>query len=401
MMTPHEFFDHTGIQYIQARPFIAPEQAAVTTLPRSLTFLGQRFTIDGWIIEMMTHSYWDSRRNNSRYIPSALETAFAVLGNSQVAPRLKKRMENTDGVAWRDGIEFQSLLAAGREVIDSQSKAAWESSIYNQWLYTLRALSEPTTDARFPEAMRTAAWASKTLNTQLASWTELRHDTILYVKQSAGGGWCYYPEGFVEPRIKFWQRLENLARSSARGIASLTEPSGEGYEEYLSLKQKQVQFLNRFADTVAELRNIAEKQLSEQELTAAERWYLENVVEIVEAYLQPKQYNGWYPELFYQGNWDSGNYDALIADIHTVVPTDDGVYGGHVLNQATGAVNLMAIAIENGGDKVVYLGPVLSHYEFRTGHDERINDDEWKSLLGKGAAPPPNEWVLEYMVMEK
>jgi hypothetical protein len=389
-----------GIQLIQARPFATPQQAAATNLPRSLTFLGQRFALDSWIIEMTTHSYWDSRRNNSRYIPSALDIAFAVLDNSQVAPRLKKRMENAGGVPWRDGIEYQSLLAAGRDVIDSQADAAWEASIYNQWLYTLRALSEPTTDEKFPEAMRTTAWASKTLNTQLASWTELRHDTILYVKQSAGGAGCYYPEGFVEPRIKFWLRLENLARSSAQGITSLTAPGEEGNEERLSLKQKQAEFLNQFADTVAELRNIAKKQLSEQELTADERWYLENVVEIVEAYNEPRQYNGWYPELFYQGNWDSGNFDALIVDIHTVVPTDDG-YQGHVLNQATGAVNLMAIAIENGGDKVVYLGPVMSHYEFLTAHDQRLNDDEWKAQLDKGAAPPPNEWVLEYMVTGK
>jgi hypothetical protein len=28
------------------------------------------------------------------------------------------------------------------------------------------------------------AWAAKTLQTQLASWAQLRHDTILYAKQS-------------------------------------------------------------------------------------------------------------------------------------------------------------------------------------------------------------------------
>jgi hypothetical protein len=72
----------------------------------------------------------------------------------------------------------------------------------------------------------------------------------------------------------------------------------------------------------------------------------------------------------------------LIADIHTIVPTEDGACEGHVLNEATGAVNLVAIAIEDDGVKVVYLGPVMSHYEFLTGHDERLTDDEWKARKG-------------------
>ncbi len=41
-----------------------------------------------------------------------------------------------------------------------------------------------------PEALKSNAWAMKQTNTQMASWTQLRYDTILYVKQS-------YTEGLV------------------------------------------------------------------------------------------------------------------------------------------------------------------------------------------------------------
>ena len=62
----------------------------------------------------------------------------------------------------------------------------------------------------------------KTLNTQLASWTQLRHDTILYAKQSfTGGSTCVYPTGFVEPRVAFWQRLRAAATRAADLIAGL------------------------------------------------------------------------------------------------------------------------------------------------------------------------------------
>jgi hypothetical protein len=90
------------------------------------------------------------------------------------------------------------------------------------WLACLRDLSAPTTDTKYPEAMRTRTWAMKTLNTQLASWTQLRHDTILYAKQSyTDEGQCVYPKGFVEPRIEFWKRLKDTATRAAEQVAAL------------------------------------------------------------------------------------------------------------------------------------------------------------------------------------
>ena len=44
---------------------------------------------------------------------------------------------------------------------------------------------------RYPAFMRTQAWARKDIHTALGSWTELKHDTILYAKQvmaEMGGG---------------------------------------------------------------------------------------------------------------------------------------------------------------------------------------------------------------------
>ena len=74
----------------------------------------------------------------------------------------------------------------------------------------------------YPEAMRTRAWAMKTLNTQLASWTELRHDTLLYVQQSYTMPMlCGYPAGFVEPRPEFWQRMNLLAALASNAVAAL------------------------------------------------------------------------------------------------------------------------------------------------------------------------------------
>lgn len=105
------------------------------------------------------------------------------------------------------------------------------------WLATLRELSAPTTEPKYPEAMRTRAWAMKTLNTQLASWTQLRHDTILYAKESESGGTtCYYPAGFVEPRPEFWGRFEKMAMLAADLIE---KTPWEGSSRNIQQKQKQ------------------------------------------------------------------------------------------------------------------------------------------------------------------
>ena len=56
--------------------------------------------------------------------------------------------------------------------------------------------------------MRRTAYQRKQLQTQLASWAELRHDTVLYGKQSYSMGiLCEYPEGYVEPYPEFFARI--------------------------------------------------------------------------------------------------------------------------------------------------------------------------------------------------
>src|SRR6185369_13806541 len=151
-----------------------------------------------------------------------LDTAFAIFGNDQVVPELVAQMNGTfqdpgrpHALQWRDGKPHQYNLAAARAVMDAQQPSAWDSNIYMGWLACLRELSTPTTDAKYPEAARTRAWAMKTLNTQLASWTQLRHDTVLYVKQSyTAEVTCFYPAGYVEPVPQFWARLEKTAKLS-------------------------------------------------------------------------------------------------------------------------------------------------------------------------------------------
>jgi hypothetical protein len=351
---------------------------------------------------------------------------------------------------WRDGKPYQHNLAAARAVMDQQTPDAWDSNMYMSWLACLRELSAPTTDAKYPEAMRTRAWAMKTLNTQLASWTQLRHDTLLYVKQSyTAGGSCIYPMGFVEPRVEFWNRLGRMAARTAELISGLPFqgsytyvgqppplldpvtgeeiPTGDWGTNTVALetiRNRQVAHLQRFAGIAARLEGLAAKELAHECFTPDDEQFVEaEVVEVHHGMCGPPAYNGWYPKLFYRTiYWDLNGFDskygscandAIVADVHTDVPWPEIGDPGSVLHEGIGRVNLLLIAVDNGADRFICAGPVLSHYEFEViGAPRRLSDNEWGGMDGgilggtfpsdvaqsqvEGLAPPI--WTTGYLV---
>jgi hypothetical protein len=368
-------------------------------LPHSFTVLGQKFLPGSWALSKVVFDdiLWDGRKVMRR-IPSSLDLAFAVLGNSQVAPELTARLKDRSGRRFRDGLPYQHNLAALRNVLDAQGAGAWEDSLYLHWLACLRELSAPTTASRYPEVMRTRAWALKTVNTQLASWTEMRHDTILYAKQSyTRQADCFYPAGFVEPAPHFWARFEKMAKSAAGLIEKAPA---------FPHQKRQAQFCRRFARRLATLEGIARKELARRELTREETLFLKGVVEAIDPGKpdkdssggRPPRYPGWYFDLFYKSREDGDRWDALVADVHTNVP--DRLVGdpGCVLHQAVGNVDLLLIAIDSGKHRMVYAGPVLSHYEFEMPGVRRKSDSEWQRELRDGRSLPRPAWTRTYLV---
>ena len=400
-----------GFQDIRSHYYVSPFGAQKVKLPRSFTILGQKFVLDSWVTSKVVFDdiLWDGEKVQRR-VPSCLDVAFAALGNNQVVPELVARMTDTKGRPFRDGLNYQHNLAAVRDVVDEQNQAVWEENIYMAWLATLRELSAPTTDPQYPEAMRTRAWTMKTLNTQLASWTQLRHDTILYVKQSyTARATCYYPAGFVEPRPTFWERFEKMALLAADLIEKTPFPErsvekdngwGSKYKVRLqNIRQRQVEFFKNFAQQLAILKEIAIKQLAQEQLAQEETTFLRDVVEIRSG-SGFKRYNGWYPKLFYKGDKDSDKQDAIVADVHTDVPSDIPLNPGCVLHEGVGNVDLLMIAVDNGEDKIVYAGPVLSHYEFEMPGVSRLSDSEWLNGLKNGKVPPRPDWTKSYLVTQ-
>jgi hypothetical protein len=408
-----------GAQSIHSDFFYSPLGPQQVRLPRSFTVCGQKFVLDSWAFSQVVYDriLWSGEKVVRRK-PTCLDVAFSTLGNDQMVPEIIARILNPNGVAFRDGLPYQHNLLAVRKVVDTQDQSSWTNNIYSAWLAALRTLSVPTTDPKFPEAMRTRPWAMKTLNTQMGSWTELRHDTLLYVKQSyAEPGLCSYPAGFVEPRPEFWQAMKVLAETAAAAISSLrlsdsiTIPSRDPQWPIVSyylpwIQSAQIGFLGNFRDRMETLRAMAEKELAQQPFTIAETQFLKDIMENTIGYTGIETWNGWYPQLFY-ANRLGGDYarqlpscahaDRQVVDVHTDLPSPVHGDPGAVIHEAVGNMNLLIIAVDNGFDRMIYAGPVLSHYEFEMPGVRRLNDSEWETMLATSKPPLP-AWTKSYLV---
>jgi hypothetical protein len=278
-------------------------------------------------------------------------------------------------------------------------------------------LSAPTTEARFPEAMRTRAWAMRTLNTQLASYTELKHDTVLYAKQPyASIIICEYPAGFVEPVPAFWRQMHEMAEAAATALGLLPAdgqiqvvPVGDPWLPPITVdlaerKAARVAFCRNFADRMATLETLATKELAQQPFTDAETLFIRGLMNRQDHPYSGPTYDGWYPELFYadygqiMGNTSengSNKADPLVTDVFTAPPDLADPQGG-VLHEATGYVDLLLITVDNGPDRLMYAGPVLSHYEFIVPGPQlkRLSDSEWSQATW----PARPEWTRGYLV---
>lgn len=251
------------------------------------------------------------------------------------------------------------------------------------WIRALQQLSAPP-DARCPSAMKTAAWADRLLNTQCASWAQLRRDFQLYLKEPESGGTiCEYPFGYVEPRPEFWKRMEELAESQNQGVSSEFNDS-RGY------------YAN-FAQTMRTLREISEAELAGRPLSKAQHQFLRQMLEVKNSRgCGGPFYNGWYFKLY--GPLRDGSpeeWEPTVTSAHRDAPSPaHGDPGGYVL-EGTGCADLMVVAVDSGPDKMVYLGPVLSHYEWFA--SQRMDEGDWKGQVESGLLPERPEWTRTFL----
>jgi len=371
-----------GTQRIRSQAVVS-DPADLNQVPPPSTFqvFGQRFVVDSFVLSKVVYdSILFDGQKVKRKMPTGLDVMFA-LGNDAVLPLLEEEMVK---------LPYAANLKASQEFINQFRPAFWRENLYNVWLDSLRTLdADLTAEKRLPEAMRTEAWQRKQLQTQLASWAELRHNTVLYAKQSyTAREKCEYPTGYVEPYPETYARIKFFADEAARRIEAANFSLAD--HDYADIKRRQVEFLQQMAETLGRLEALARKELRGEAFAEEDDEWLKKVIDIRGGGSGPPTYSGWYCQLFYGGGRRAAEWDPTVVDVHTDPDSQS------VLEQAVGNCNFMVVAVDNEDDRMIYVGPAYSYYEFRQPAGNRLTDQEWQRTLLTESEPPRPSWTKDF-----
>jgi hypothetical protein len=216
------------------------------------------------------------------------------------------------------------------------------------------------------------------LNTQLASWAELRHDNLLYAKPTdTMRSTCEYPDGYIDPYPAFYAAMESLAVQGNAMIAAL--PSQPPPAPDLA------PFFDTMRATMARLRHIAERERANQPLEPADLVFLNHMVSLdgkTVGCTTVYEAAGWYGDLYYDRS-HALEHEPVIVDVHTYMTDDDATQLGRVLHVATALPRMMVVTIAHdaGQHTQTYRGFVSTYQEKITEHFQRITDAEWREDL--------------------
>lgn len=357
-----------GVQLIASH--IAYNDGNVDTLPlnRSFALFGQRYVLDSHVFSQVVYD----RTKDARMMPNPLDAAFAALGNDAALPLLKADLDTY-------GLSYPGNLEGARVLGDAHGDEFWSANLYNLWLGALRELSPKAEDVAdpgavgLPQVTATEPWSRRILNTQLGSWAELRHDTLLYAKQSYSGiPACEYPDAYVDPYPEFYARL---AAYADLGI-TLAGDLGASLGTY---EQTVVAYFQNLKTSMTTLGEMAQNQRDGVVFSEAQMAFINDAVRIeVQAVgcTSISVPDGWLADLYLSRD-KSIEFDPTIADVHTQPADAVGNIVGKVLHVATGYPRLMVTTVDTCQGPRAYAGVSFAYHEKVTDDFKRLTDEEW------------------------
>lgn len=313
---------------------------------RQFKFMGQRYILDSDILQTLIEPM-------IRPIPTALDV-MGVLG-SDTAEKLLFNVYKPQE-SWPEYTQRYQKL---EEEVGKYSVGYWQGNLYRGWLSSIKSvLTEYASDSGMPFFMQNEAWKYKSLNTSLGSYTELKHDTVLYGKQAGaegGGPIATAEQQYVEPNVELYYKLLFLTEATSEVLEDkgmLNDVLREGIEDYK-------EFLNLLITcSIKELRNEA---LSEQEVRQL-LWCggtIENII----------------------NNIITGSTgDFMVKDPTDMLVTDIATGGDSYLTLGTGYFDEIYVVVPYNGKLYLSMGSVYSFYEFTS--NQRLTDEEWWKLQG-------------------
>lgn len=267
-----------------------------------------------------------------------------------------------------------------------------DSTVYNCWMKALAAMMN-TRDKRYPYFMNTPRWDKKNLNAALASWTELKHDVMLYSKQPMGaecGGCIPDPVvvGYVEPNTAYWANALALLRRVAGVLEQSRMMNGR-----LRALTEQVEEQTRF------LLDVSEKELAGKRLTEAEFRSIEKLGSTYEwLTLDILKKDGSSSGMMWEDVQGTDKSVSVVTDVYTANASNNPESG--MLHEAVGTVDDIFVVVEINGYLHLTRGAVFSYREFRQPTGTRLTDEQWQQMLEKSPRYGVPSWMDEIILKD-
>ena len=325
-------------------------------------FMGQRYIPDSYILGQLVYDNVGTLLN-PRLMPMGLDV-MAAFGSSRAWDLLEDQ---------KDYANYVSQMEMLWNMIGNLTESEWTQNLYYLWLYSLLPLLTDPGEG-YPFFMQSDAWIDKQLSTALASWTELRHDTILYAKQSYTTLTGLPPQvkGYVEPVPGLYARLASLCQMMITGLDSRNLLS--------SLIQNKLQDLS---DILLDFQTISIKELEGTSCNDDEYRLIQSSGNRLDAIVT-------FPSDT-QTTSDADDDMAVIADVHT------DPNSGQVLEEGVGHPMVILVAVKIEGQVILTRGAVFSYYEFTWPMNDRLTDEAWQDMIAQGTEPGLPSWTASFV----
>jgi hypothetical protein len=360
-----DFIDAVAdLQAPQISPFIQPS--------KGFRLMGQRFVPDSWIFQELVEL-----NTPNRFMPTALDV-MTVLGPESQAEQEWAFQYVTEADKLNTG--YIANLNQVKQTFRAFPAETWAQNAYWNWLYCLMPLLCEFGEG-YPFFMQTDAWRDRNLFSALASWAELKHDTILYAKQPYLGitipPKIPLPQGYVEPNPEAFGRIASLANFMIEGLQSRNLLNDHFMET--------LEYFGRLARTC---KTIAEKELTGQNRSVSE---YNTIFEFGKTLFNLITFYSYLdgPSDF---NKDDLAPMPVIADVYT-----DILQNMSILEEGVGYPYTIYVLCDIEGEVVLTQGAGFSYYEFERPFEAgRLTDEEWRILLNQSAQALP-EWTDHFI----
>ena len=342
--------------------------------------LGQRVSIDGVIIDDLTYGDVEQASDGSRRnLPNSLDVP-AALGSDLALDII---LETTDAGIYPN---YEKQMESVRTLMKQEGDNKYKKSISSAWLGSIETLLEEV-DEGWPSFMQSTQWGKKNLISYLGTYTELKHDLVLYQKQpmsgKGGGDFEVYHDdrGYVEPQPNVYHRL-----------SSLLEAIVDGLNNYNLISQNDIDSLNELKEACDVFETISIKELNGELPTDEEFDFIRNYGDVL--------YNAWET---YANDKAGGDEIVAVEDYPNYLVTDIATDSDNDLCLELGEGKPMTIyvAVYFDGEIRIARGATYSFYEFTMPISNRLTDSQWKDVIETGdrsIIPPLPSWYEDTYV---